>query len=304
MARPRMKGVLSQISLSIAEHMEEPVADLLENIFGTPPSIYTDANSRKTTASIFIEKSSQWNSRIKAQLLARLKELRANGIDTGPCKISIKKLQRQDWAESWKKHFQPIQVGDALLIKPSWSRLLPKKNQACVVLDPGLSFGTGQHATTLFCLEQLVHCRRPHAKQSFLDIGTGSGILAISAAKLGYSPIRALDFDPESVRISRTNAAKNKVENLVHPICQDLTQLPLESKTRFDVICANLIYDLLLSESERILNRLSPSGSLILAGILKIQFAQVKKCFERLGLVLQKSKVGKEWKSGYFIFQK
>jgi ribosomal protein L11 methyltransferase len=299
-----MKGALTQISVSIAEHAEESIVAFFEDVFGRPPSIYTDANTRNTTASIFIEKNSQWNTVVRAKLLAQLKTLHAAGIDVGPGKITVKKLKRQDWAESWKKHFKPIQVGDALLIKPSWSRLLPKKNQACVVLDPGLSFGTGQHATTLFCLEQLVRCRQPHARQSFLDIGTGSGILAISAAKLGYSPIRALDFDPESVRISRTNAVENKVDDQVHPIRQDLTQLPLESKTRFDVICANLIYDLLLNERERILNRLSLSGSLILAGILKTQFAQVQKSFEQFGLVLQRSKVGKEWKSGYFVYRR
>ena len=299
-----MKCALTQISISIAGHSEEPIAALFEDVFSRPPSIYTDANTHKTTVSIFIEKSSQWNDVVRAELLAKLKTLRAAGIDVGPGKITVKKLQRQDWAESWKKHFKPIQVGDALLIKPSWSRLQPKAKQACVVLDPGLSFGTGQHATTLFCLEQLVRCRRPHTRQSFLDIGTGSGILAISAATLGYSPIRALDFDPESVRISRMNAADNRVADRVHPIRQDLTQLPLASKTKFDVICANLIYDLLLSEGERILNRLSPSGSLILAGILKTQFAQVQKKFEQLGLVLEKSKVGKEWKSGHFVHRR
>ena len=152
-------------------------------------------------------------------------------------------------------------------------------------------------------MEQLVRCRRLESRQSFLDIGTGSGILAISAAKLGYSPVRAFDFDPESVRISRANAAKNEVADKVRPTRQDLTRLPLESKIKFDVICANLMYDLLLSEKERILNRLAQSGSLILAGILKTQFAQVQKEFEKLGLVLQRSKVGKEWKSGHFFFR-
>ncbi len=299
-----MKGPLSQISVAISEDAEEPVSTVFENLFGRPPSIYTDANTRKTAASIFFEKSSQWTPQLRTELLKKLSELRDLGIDLGTGKLTVKKLQRQDWAESWKKHFKPIEVGNALLIRPSWSRMLPKKNQACVVLDPGLSFGTGQHATTLFCLDQLVRCRRVDLSQSFLDIGTGSGILAISAAKLGYSPIHAFDFDPESVRISRTNVAENHVERLVRPIRQDLTQVPLESKIKYNVICANLIYDLLLSERERIFNRLSQSGSLILAGILKIQFAQVQKSFEELGLVLQKSKIGKEWRSGHFIFRK
>jgi ribosomal protein L11 methyltransferase len=297
-----MKGALVQISVSISEEAEETVALIFENLFGKPPSIYTDADTRATTASIFLDKSSQWNPSIKTQLSKNLKSLRDFGIDIGPGKISAKKLPREDWAESWKKHFKPIEVGNALLIKPSWSRQRPRKNQACVVLDPGLSFGTGQHATTSFCLEQLVRCREVEKRQSFLDIGTGSGILAISAAKLGYIPVRAFDFDPESVRISRNNARQNHVADQVHPSCRDLTKLPLQSKTKFDVICANLIYDLLLSERERIVNRLARSGSLILAGILKTQFAQVKTAYERMGMTLKDSKAGKEWRSGRFIF--
>ena len=155
----------------------------------------------------------------------------------------------------------------------------------------------------MFCLEQIVRCRRADERQSFLDMGTGSGILAISAAKLGYSPVQAFDFDPEAVRISRINADQNNVLAQVRTARCDLTKLPLHSKTKFDLICANLIYDLLLSERERIVNRLEPSGSLILAGILKTQFAQVKSAYEEIGMTLKRTKTEKEWQSGQFIFQ-
>jgi ribosomal protein L11 methyltransferase len=135
-----------------------------------------------------------------------------------------------------------------------------------------------------------------------LDIGTGSGILVISAAKLGYSPVRAFDLDPEAVRVSRGNVEQNGVAAHIRPTCRDLTKLPLRSKTKYDVICANLIYDLLVSERQRILNRLAPSGSLILAGILKTQFDRVKAAYEKMGMKLVASKVGKEWRSGRFVY--
>lgn len=298
-----MKGALLQISVSISEEAEEPIGAIFEKLFGRLPSIYFDTETRATTASIFLDKASQWNPSVKAQLLNHLQFLRESGIEVGSGKIIVKKLRREDWAESWKKHFKPIEIGNALLIKPSWSKRKPLKNQACVVLDPGLSFGTGQHATTMFCLEQIVHCRQLEKQQSFLDIGTGSGILAISAAKLRYSPVRAFDFDPEAVRISRTNAQQNGVENQVRPVHRDLTKLSLQSKIKFDLICANLIYDLLLSERKKIVNRLARSGSLILAGILKTQFAQVKIAYEKMGMTLKTSKVGKEWQSGRFVFR-
>lgn len=302
MAGSRMKDALFQISVSISEEAEEPVSALFETIFGVTPSVYTNADTRKTTASIFLNKTSQWNQLVKKQLADGLRSIGELGINLGSGKILFKKLQPQDWAESWKKHFKPIQIGNALLIKPSWSKIRPKKNQACVVLDPGLSFGTGQHATTSFCLEQIVQCRRVDQTQSFLDIGTGSGILAISAAKLGYSPVRAFDFDPDSVRISRRNAEENDVSAKVRPMCQDLTKLPSQTKTKFDLICANLIYDVLLSERNRIINRLAPDGSLVLAGILKTQFSQVRTAYEKMGLKLQRSRALKEWKSGHFTF--
>lgn len=298
-----MNATIFQLSISIHAEAEDAVVVIFDDLFGETASVYSDADTGKTTASIFLANRSRWNRSTKEQLQRRLQLLRDAGINPGPAKIQFKKLRRQDWAESWKKHFKPIQIGQALLIKPSWSQIRARSGQACVVLDPGLSFGTGQHATTLFCLEQIVRCRRADQCQSFLDVGTGSGILAIAAAKLGYSPIQAFDFDPESVRVSRINADQNHVLDRVRAVRRDLTKQPLQSKMRFDLVCANLIYDLLLSERERIVNRLAPTGSLILAGILKTQFAQVQAAYEQLGMTLKRTKAGKEWRSGQFIFR-
>ncbi|MGI8965631.1 MAG: 50S ribosomal protein L11 methyltransferase, partial [Limisphaerales bacterium] len=290
----------TRISISISTQAEEAVSELLESLFQQLPSIYTDAETRETMATTYLQKPTALTNNSVARIKKGLEQIRNCGIDCGSGKISVKKIRRQDWAESWKRHFKPIQIGKTLLIKPSWSKKIPRKNQALVVLDPGLSFGTGQHATTLFCLRQIVNCRRALVTQSFLDIGTGSGILAIAAAKLGYSPVRAFDFDRDAVRISRENALQNKVEKKVRPVHHDLTKLPLDSKTKYDLICANLIYDLLLVEKQRILNRLRPKGSLILAGILKSQFAKVKATYEKLGLKLIKTRIEKEWQSGLF----
>lgn len=297
-----MKKVIWQLSVAIPESVEEPISALFETVFGRAPSIYVDADTHKTVASFHFENLSDWNSRTKLELQSGFKSLRENGLLSGSQKIVLKKLQRQDWAESWKKHFKPIQIGDALLIKPSWSKLRPKKNQACVVLDPGLSFGTGQHATTSFCLQQVVRHRQSDTTQTFLDIGTGSGILAIAAAKLGYASVSAFDFDPDAVRIAKANAAQNAVAQQMKITRSDLTKLRLHSKRKFALVCANLIYDVLLSERQRIVNRVAPGGSLILAGILKTQFPQVKAGYENLGMALRKTKTQKEWQSGEFVF--
>ena len=291
------KGSLIKVSLAVSPDAEEAVAALFETICGQPSSIYVDAESGAAEASVYLEK---FEPATRQALLQGVKQLRNEQIGVATS-IKTQTVPKENWAESWKRHFKPISIGP-LLIKPSWSKKSPTKGQALVILDPGLSFGTGQHATTSFCLRQIVQCRRKSGRPSMLDIGTGSGILAISAAKLGYSRVVAFDFDPESVRVSRENARINKVGKVVKPDHRDLTRLPLKSHVRYDLVCANLIYDLLLAESERILNRLKPDGNLVLAGILATQFPKVQSHYEKLGLKLVATKVEKEWQSGRFTY--
>ena len=187
-----------------------------------------------------------------------------------------------------------------MLIKPSWSRRRARSGQAAVVLDPGLSFGTGQHPTTAFCLRQLVARRTPGRQQSFLDIGTGSGILAIAAAKLGYAPVHAIDFDSEALRTAQANARRNRVSEQIVLRHQDVTVLRRQSAQRYSLICANLISNLLLTERNRILARLAADGLLVLAGILRNEFVQVQKAYQSAGLKLIGSRADGEWRSGCF----
>jgi ribosomal protein L11 methyltransferase len=242
-----------------------------------------------------------WDLRaIEPKLRSGFTEIEMYGVDTAPAEIRIAKVKREDWAESWKKYFKTIRIGRKLLIKPSWSEEKPLNGQAVVVLDPGLSFGTGQHPTTSYCLKQLVAASRPGA--SLLDIGCGSGILAISAAKLGYAPIEGFDFDPVAVRIAQANLRRNRVDHKVACRRRDLTKLPERSGKKFDVICANLVADLLISQAPRILNRLAPDGRLIVAGILNTQFEEVQKAFASKKLRLLDTQTEREWQSGLFGF--
>ena len=168
------------------------------------------------------------------------------------------------------------------------------------MLDPGLSFGTGQHATTSFCLRCLAQARHAGTRQSFLDIGSGSGILAISAAKLGYGPVEAFDFDPQAVRATRANARDNQVK--ITARLKDLTKEPLKPARRYDMVCANLIFDILIGQARKICKRVKPDGSLVLAGILTTQFDRVRCAFEAQGMRLAATRVEKEWQSGRFEF--
>ena len=296
-ARPLLK-----VSVLIPASAEDAVMELLGRVLGGAASIHHDVESGEINACVYLQKISDWTPARRRSLQAGLDDLRQFGVEVGAASIATEKIPREDWAESWKRHFKPMLIGRALLVKPGWSKRRPARGQAVVVLDPGLSFGTGQHPTTRFCLEQLVQARAPATgvARCLLDIGTGSGILAIAAVKLGYRPVEAFDFDPDAVRIARDNARRNQVSRQIRFAHADLTKLPGRAPRRFDVVCANLIYDLLLEARARILNRVAPGGTLVLAGILATQFPLVQRAYEEKGWRLIASREEKEWKSGAF----
>jgi len=146
----------------------------------------------------------------------------------------------------------------------------------------------------------LVAHRKPGIEQAFLDIGTGSGILAIAAARLGYAPVDAFDFDPEAIRIASANAKRNRVLNKLHLFEQDVTKLP-PAGLKYSVICANLISNLLINARNRILARLAPGGVIVIAGVLKTEFHTVRRAYENAGLRLVASRIQKEWQSASFL---
>jgi ribosomal protein L11 methyltransferase len=293
-----------QVSISTTAQAEEVVACLLERDFQKPAAVYCDQATGARTVSIYPERLPRPAPAVRAHLRGALRELQDCGLDFGRGKITVKPLPRQNWAESWKRHFKPIEIGPFLLIKPAWSRRRPRQGQRVVILDPGLGFGTGHHPTTFFCLQQLARCRRPGQRQSFLDIGTGSGILAIAAARLGYSRIEAFDHDPAAIRVSRQNVKKNHLRHRLWPRRADLTMLRnIKNKNprRYDIICANLACDLLVNEASKICARLNPGGKLIVAGILRREFREVQKTLRRFNLTLQVSTANKCWQSGQFV---
>lgn len=296
-----MSKLLRSISITTSLSAEDAVGVLLELERGQTPSSYTDALTRLSTVSVYGEIETQDVAGIKRRLREGLQALADDGIDIVPARIQVKKVPARDWSESWKRHFKPLDLGPRLLVKPTWSRRVPKKTQALVVLDPGLSFGTGQHATTRFCLEQLVALRDPQSAQSMLDVGTGSGILAIAAVKLGYQPVNAFDFDADCVRVANENTELNGVAAVLIVTHDDITQVPKKPKQRYSVVCANLICDLLIAERDRLLARVTPGGSLVLAGILETQFTLVRKTFEAAGWKLVAATTDKEWRSGTFM---
>jgi ribosomal protein L11 methyltransferase len=289
-----------QVSISTNGEGEEAVASLLERTFSQAPSVFRDEETGAIVVTAYPKRLPAPRRALGAGLADGLEQMRSFGLDPGKTRITIKPLPRRNWAESWKRHFRPIEIGRHLLIKPGWSRRRARCGQRVVILDPGLSFGTGHHPTTLFCLERIVECRRVGTKQSLLDIGTGSAILAIAAAKLGYGPVLAFDCDAEAVRAASSNVKKNHVQDRLDLRRGDLHRWPLRARRRYDLVCANLTSDLLLAHAKKIRNLVRPGGRLVIAGVLDREFPEVRGMLRRFNLTLEACGVHKDWKSGQF----
>jgi ribosomal protein L11 methyltransferase len=204
----------------------------------------------------------------------------------GPSEIAA--VVTRDWGEEWKKGLAPFSVG-RVHVRPSWAGTSVPAGAAEVVLDPGMAFGTGTHPTTALCLEAVDEflARRPGA--SVLDVGTGSGILAIAARRLGAGRVVASDEDAVAVEVARENAVRNRAE-------VEVTGASLaEIAGRFDLVLANILANVLVELAPGLGARMAPGGELVLAGLLAPQEEEVRGAFRALGLAELPARRRGEW---------
>lgn len=289
-----------RVSVSTNAEAEDATVEILCSTCQHPAASYLDLESGRSESCVYYDHAPEAWAALRRRLIERVQALGSFGLETGPVRVSLRKLPANSWLQSWKKHFKPLEIGGKLLIKPGWSKRRRKPGQATVILDPGLSFGTGQHPTTEFCLRGVVAVRTEAKAPSFLDVGTGSGILAIAAAKLGFSPVDAFDFDPDSISVAAENAARNRVAPEIHFWRQDVAALPKRSPRQYTLVCANLLADLLMINRDRLTARVELGGSLVLAGILQTEFEKVSACYRAGGFECVAYRIGGEWCSGQF----
>lgn len=203
----------------------------------------------------------------------------------------VRELREEDWAEAWKKDYKPLRLGRRLMIVPSWLGSSPAPDDVVIRLDPGMAFGTGLHPTTQLCLEALEEELYPFAR--VLDLGTGSGILAIAAAKLGARSVLALDVDGLAIEVARRNVKANRVGQRVRVEYGSLEEL---SDRRFDLIVVNIYADTILRFLDQgLLGHLWPGGVLIGSGILAQRVPEVAAEFHRCGLVQVREMTREDW---------
>ncbi|MBI1800064.1 MAG: 50S ribosomal protein L11 methyltransferase [Chloroflexi bacterium] len=204
----------------------------------------------------------------------------------------FRELREDDWANAWKS-FHPVQhVGARVVLKPTWREYQPQPGELVVELDPGMAFGTGQHPSTRFCLLALERHIRPG--MSVLDVGTGSGILAIAAAKLGASAVFAFDDDPLAAQIARENVALNRLGERVRLAAGTLDALNLEPEA-WDLILINILAPVIVALLPRARLLLRPGGQVILSGIIATQESDVLDALRAVGLTLVERQQEGDW---------
>ncbi|WP_339166606.1 50S ribosomal protein L11 methyltransferase [Paenibacillus sp. FSL R5-0341] len=211
---------------------------------------------------------------LQSEVHPRIEELSEFGIDTGEVRYETRTVDENDWATAWKQYFKPVRVSERLTIKPTWEEYTPESpDEKIIELDPGMAFGTGTHPTTSLCLRTLETVIK--GGEEVIDVGTGSGILAIGAIKLGAKHVLALDLDPVAVISARENVELNGLEQQITVKESDLlsvlgsqdpalgVQLPVK------VVVANILAEIILLFVDDVYNALESGGTYIVSGIWK-----------------------------------
>lgn len=235
-----------------------------------------------------------------AQLKSELEVFRAQNPDTdlGSLEVSLQNLQEEDWEESWKQYYQPIPIGEKLLIVPQWLSPENPEHRIPVVLDPGMIFGTGAHASTQMCLQALE--QTIHGGERVIDLGSGSGILSIAALLLGAQEATGVDIDPKAEDIARENAALNgltapKFRAVTGNVIGDKAMMESLSEGGYDVVLANIVADVIIPLSAVVPHFLRPDGVFICSGILNTRLPEVERAIEAAGLTITQREMQEDW---------
>jgi ribosomal protein L11 methyltransferase len=211
--------------------------------------------------------------------------------------LSIEPRREEDWANAWKEHYRPIRVGRNVVVRPPWQEYQAAEGEIVIELDPGMAFGTGTHPSTRLCLLGLEDEIKPGDR--VLDIGTGSGILAIAAAKLGASAVDAVDVEPVAVRSARENVIRNGVGEQIR-IKEGSAGLDQPFAGEYDLVLANIIARVLIEIADGVAARVKPGGSLVLAGIIEGREPATRDAYEQLGLTFERRAQIEDWVSLIF----
>lgn len=234
-------------------------------------------------------------------LQSRVAELSDYEIDTGSPTYECNEVDDEDWANNWKQYFKPIRIGERLTIKPTWEPYEPEADELIIELDPGMAFGTGTHETTSLCLKTLE--KYVSEGDDVIDVGTGSGVLAIAAAKLGARQVLAVDLDPVAVSSATENTRLNGLEDRIQVMESDLLGVMKASESGaginvnvpVKIVVANILAEIILLFLQDVHDVLQSGGLYIISGIITTKEQVIDEALAALNFeILEKSHDG-EW---------
>lgn len=229
----------------------------------------------------FIEKISQ-----------EIKNLSSYGIDIGEAKVYTDSVNEEDWANNWKQYYKPTRIGDNIVIKPEWEEYEASGDDIVIRMDPGMAFGTGSHETTSMCIVKLE--KYVSKDSTVFDIGCGSGILGITAAKLGAKEVVGIDIDAVAVKVANENISMNGVEDRMYAMEGNLAD-DMDGDKKADIVVANIIADIVIILAKDVKKFLKEGGIFISSGIILAKLDEVVSSLEGDGFeILGVEKKG-EW---------
>ena len=288
----------SMLDLGLQGFMIEDAQDFDEFLHDTTPhwdyvdqAVMEKMKDCETCVTIYVADNPQGMEELMQvrQILARLKAQDPDG-KYGRLELEMKDVDEEDWSNAWKKYYHPVQVGEHLVVCPSWEAYDRKPDEVVLTLNPGMAFGTGTHETTRLCLELLEKYITP--QDTVLDVGCGSGILAITAALLGANRIIGCDIDEVAVKVAGENAALNGVQDRIAFHQGDLTS---QVEGSFQIICANIVADVIIRLSEDAGRYLAKNGIFITSGIIDTREQDVLNALEQNGFQVIERRTSGGW---------
>ena len=288
----------SMLDLGLQGFMIEDAQDFDEFLHDTTPhwdyvdqAVMEKMKDCETCVTIYVADNPQGMEELAQvrQILARLKAQDPDG-KYGRLELEMKGVDEEDWSNAWKKYYHPVQVGEHLVVCPSWEAYDRQPDDVVLTLNPGMAFGTGTHDTTRLCMELLEKYITP--QDTVLDVGCGSGILAITAALLGANKIIGCDIDEVAVKVAGENAALNGVQDRIAFHQGDLTS---QVEGSFQIICANIVADVIICLSEDAGRYLAKDGIFITSGIIDTREQDVLNALEQNGFQVIERRTSGGW---------
>lgn len=227
-----------------------------------------------------------------ARLREILKDIKSNNFPDSSMEITLSEVREEDWANSWKAYYKPVKVGNRIVIKPTWEEYVPGEGEIVIELDPGMAFGTGTHSTTVMCLRVLEGLIK--GGETVFDIGTGSGILAIAAAKLGASTVSAVDIDSVAVKAAIGNVEVNNVGDRVEILAGNLLD---NVSGQADIVVANIVADVIKLVCPDAAKAVKPGGIFLTSGIIAPREQEVIEAVQHVGFVIKEVIREGDWRS-------